>query len=85
MPNPLYHGGAENFTNPLMQRIQSVIQMVKGQPNPEILIQQLERQNPQAAQMLNQMRQNGQSPKDVVMGILKSQGINPEDIMKQLK
>lgn len=88
MANPLYNGGA-NFNNTgnnaLMQNITNVIQFAKGQKNPQALIQQMVSHNPQAAQMLNQLQQNGQSPKDMVMSILKQRGIDPEQIMKQLK
>ena len=88
MANPLYHGGANSNNsgnNALMQNITNLIQFAKGQPNPQFFIQQMTAKNPQAAQMLNQMKQNGQSPKDMVISILKQRGIDPEQIMKQLK
>lgn len=88
MSNPLYNGG-DNFNNKgnnaLMENIINIIQFAKGQGNPQALIQQMEARNPQAAQMLNQIRQNGQSPKDMVIAILKQRGIDPEQIMKQLR
>lgn len=84
MANPL--GNApQNTNNALMQNITNIIQFAKGQPNPQALIQQMIMRNPQAAQMLNQMQSSGQSPKDMVIGMLKQRGIDPEQIMKQLR
>lgn len=84
MANPL--GNApQNTNNALMQNITNIIQFAKGQANPQALIQQMVMRNPQAAQMLNQMQSSGQSPKDMVISMLKQKGIDPEQIMKQLR
>ena len=84
MANPL--GNApQNTNNALMKNITNIIQFAKGQANPQALIQQMVMRNPQAAQMLNQMQSSGQSPKDMVISMLKQRGIDPEQIMKQLR
>lgn len=86
MANPLGNAPQNNQgNNALMQNITNIIQFAKGQPNPQALIQQMIMRNPQAAQMLNQMQSSGQSPKDMVIGMLKQRGIDPEQIMKQLR
>lgn len=86
MANPLGNAPQNNQgNNALMQNITNIIQFAKGQPNPQALIQQMIMRNPQAAQMLNQMQSSGQSPKDMVVGMLKQRGIDPEQIMKQLR
>lgn len=84
MANPL--GNApQNTNNALMQNITNIIQFAKGQANPQALIQQMVMRNPQAAQMLNQIQSSGQSPKDMVISMLKQKGIDPKQIMKQLR
>lgn len=86
MANPLGNAPQNNQgNNALMQNITNIIQFAKGQPNPQALIQQMIMRNPQAAQMLNQMQSSRQSPKDMVIGMLKQRGIDPEQIMKQLR
>lgn len=86
MANPLGNAPQNNQgNNALMQNITNIIQFAKGQPNPQALIQQMIMRNPQAAQMLNQMQSSGQYPKDMVIGMLKQRGIDPEQIMKQLR
>lgn len=85
MANPLGNAPQNNNNNALMQNITNIIQFAKGQPNPQMLIQQMMKNNPQAAQILSQMQSQGQSPKDIVINILKQRGIDPEQIMRQLR
>ena len=78
--NPLGNGNLNTLSPMLMQGIQQVkniIQMFRTNPA------QLLQQNP----MLNQVMQayKGQNLEQVFMSMCKSQGINPEAILKELR
>lgn len=78
--NPLGNGNLNTLSPMLMQGIQQVkniMQMFRTNPT------QLLQQNP----MLNQVMQayKGQNLEQVFMSMCKSQGINPEAILKELR
>lgn len=80
MANPL--GSApQQPVNPFFQIVK---QIRSGQTNPQAVVQMLVQNNPQVAQMIDQMR-GKMSYQDLAMNIMKQRGIDPNAFMSQLK
>ena len=80
MANPL--GNApQPPVNPFFQLVK---QIKSGQANPQAVVQMLVQNNPQVAQMIDQMR-GKMSYQDLAMNIMKQRGIDPNAFMAQLK
>lgn len=80
MANPL--GNApQPIANPFFQIVK---QIRSGQANPQAIVQMLVQNNPQIAQMIDQMR-GKMSYQDLAMNIMKQRGIDPNAFMAQFK
>ena len=80
MANPL--GNApQPPANPFFQIVK---QIRSGQANPQAIVQMLVQNNPQVAQMIDQMR-GKMSYQDLAMNIMKQRGIDPNAFMAQFK
>ena len=80
MANPL--GGApQPPANPFFQLVK---QIKSGQANPQVVVQMLVQNNPQVAQMIDQMR-GKMSYQDLAINIMKQRGIDPNAFMAQFK
>ena len=80
MANPL--GGApQPPANPFFQLVK---QIKSGQANPQAIVQMLVQNNPQVAQMIDQMR-GKMSYQDLAINIMKQRGIDPNVFMAQFK
>ena len=80
MANPL--GNApQPPANPFFQILK---QIRSGQTNPQAVVQMLVQNNPQVAQMIDQMR-GKMSYQDLAMNIMKQRGIDPNAFMAQFK
>lgn len=80
MANPL--GNApQPPANPFFQIVK---QIRSGQTNPQAVVQMLVQNNPQVAQMIDQMR-GKMSYQDLAMNIMKQRGIDPNAFLEQFK
>ena len=80
MANPL--GNApQPPANPFFQLVK---QIKSGQANPQAIVQMLVQNNPQVAQMIDQMR-GKMSYQDLAMNIMKQRGIDPNAFMAQFR
>ena len=80
MANPL--GNApQPPANPFFQLVK---QIRSGQANPQAIVQMLVQNNPQIAQMIDQMS-GKMSYQGLAMNIMKQRGIDPNAFMAQLK
>ena len=80
MANPL--GNApQPPANPFFQLVK---QIKSGQSNPQAIVQMLVQNNPQVAQMIDQMR-GKMSYQDLAINIMKQRGIDPNAFMAQFK
>lgn len=84
MANPLgsapQNSGGGNV-NPFFQLVR---QIRNGQANPQAAVQMLLKNNPQVAQMIDQMR-GKMSYQDLAMNIMKQRGIDPNAFLAQFK
>lgn len=73
--NPLFSGSGFPINPQLVQ----LARMMNGGMNPQSMISQV----PQLQQVLNMCK--GQNPKDVFYSMCKQQGVNPDEILNQLR
>lgn len=82
--NPLMQSMGAPAGNPqVMQSIRNMMRMVQGAQNPQAVMQMLTQQNPMVAQVMQMA--GGGSLKDTFYEMCKAQGVNPDDILNQLK
>lgn len=62
----------------------NMINLMKNSGNPQQLLYQMARQNPQIQSVLNLIQQSGKTPKDLFYETAEKRGINPDDVLKQL-
>ena len=81
MNNPLLSG----TPNPNLMQLKQVFQMVKNAQNPQAMLSQMMRNNPQYQNVMNYVNANGGDPQKAFYAMAKEKGINPEEILSQLK
>ena len=62
-----------------------MMQMVRSANNPQAMINQLMQTNPQMKQVMDVVRASGNDPKKAFYALAQQKGINPDDILNQLK
>lgn len=82
--NPLMQmmGGASIAGNPAMQSIKRMMGMYRAAQNPQAVLQQMAQQNPMVGQIMQMSRGN---LKDTFYQMCQQKGVNPDDILAQLK
>ena len=68
-----------------MNPMQLIMQAMSGQGNPQQMVEQIARNNPQANAMLNQMRQSGMSPQQFTMQYAKQHNINIQPMLDMMR
>lgn len=63
----------------------NIMQMLMGGMNPNQIMQNIMRQNPQAQVILNQMQQSGMSPQQYVQQLAMQNNINLNPMLNMLK
>ena len=58
---------------------------MQGARNPQAMLNQMMANNPQYKQVMDYVRQNGGDPKAAFYKMAEEKGVNPEDILNQLK
>lgn len=64
--------------------LRNVINNLRMANNPEALFNQMMSQNPNMKQAYNYVKQNGGDYKQALQTILNEQGLNPDEIVRQL-
>ena len=75
-------GGLLQLNN--INKIKSMMNILKNSNNPYALLQQFIQQNPRAQQVMNYINQNGGDPKQAFYKMAQEKGLNPDEILKQL-
>jgi hypothetical protein len=73
-----------NQNNPFNQ-IKQMANMLKGKSNPMQMLMGMSQNNPQISQVFNMLNGSGMSAKDMFYNIANQRGINPDDIINNLK
>jgi hypothetical protein len=73
-----------NQNNPLSQ-IKQMANMLKGKSNPMQMLMGMSQSNPQISQVFNMLSGSGMSAKDMFYNIANQRGVNPDEIINNLK
>lgn len=85
MANSLYQSLNPSLPNNTISQIKNMMNLVRGKSNPAQMLQMMSQSNPQFKQVMNMIQQSGKSPKDLFYEMAKQKGVNPDDILNQLK
>lgn len=58
---------------------------IKSSNNPQMMLQNMMNNNPQYKQVMDYVKQNGGDPKAAFYKMAQEKGVNPDDILNQLK
>lgn len=72
------------INNPFMDGVRNIVNMAKTAGNKDMLMQQLAAQNPNMKQAVDYVKANGGDPKSACIGLLKQNGIDPNEISKMI-
>ena len=61
------------------------MQLVKSAENPQAMLNQVMMNNPTYGKVMNYIQQNGGDPKAAFYKMAKERGVNPDDILSQLR
>ena len=97
MPNPILEQ-ANNIrsqtvmnSNPMEQlkpqinQFKQQLRQIQAMSNPQMALNQLLINNPQLGNVINLIKQSGQSPQAFFYALAQQRGINPEDIIKEFQ
>ena len=71
--------------NPYLANIKGMMKMMRSANNPQALMQSMMNKNPQMKQAMDLIQQNGGDAKTAFYNLAKQKGVNPDDILNQLK
>ena len=77
--NPL----GNNSTPGNLAPLKNMLSMLNGVQNPQAALQMLAQKNPQMAQVMSLVQ--GRNPQEVFYEMCKQRGVNPDDILNQLR
>ena len=72
-------------SSPQMNNISNTINMLKTASNPSLMLQQLSANNPQVQQAMQVVQKFGGDPQKAFYETAKQMGVDPNEILRQLK
>lgn len=81
MANPFKQNIPQSVGN--LAPLKNMLAMLNGAQNPQAALNMLAQKNPQVAQVMQMV--NNKNPQEVFYEMCKQKGINPNDILNQLK
>ena len=85
MSNPMLTALTQNRTMQNISRVKQIMQTVKSAGNPQMMLNQMIGQNPQFKQVMDYVNANGGDPKVAFYKMAQEKGVNPDDILNQLR
>ena len=80
--NSLYQQLGGGFSNNAFIRM---FKMLKSAQNPQAMLQSMVQQNPQMQSVMQLVNQNGGDAKTAFYNLAKQRGVDPEEVLKQLR
>ena len=65
--------------------VKQMANMMKMYSNPQMMLNQLAQNNPQAKELVNLLQNSGKSPKDLFYQMAQEKGVDPNEILNMLK
>lgn len=81
MPNPFKQNAPQSVGN--LAPLKNMLAMLNGAQNPQAALNMLAQKNPQMAQVMQLV--GGRNPQEVFYEMCRQKGVNPDDILNQLK
>lgn len=83
------------MANPILQKLNSstgnipsgltrLVQMIKGANNPQAMLENMVKNNPQAQQILSEAQKYGNDPMSAFRSLAKERGVDPDEFLKKL-
>ena len=66
-------------------QIKQMMNLFRNANNPQQLLTNMAKQNPQIQNIMNIVQNTGKSPKDLFYQMAQQKGVNPDDILNALK
>ena len=87
MVNPILQAMQKTTTTqtPINNSMIQFINSVKNSANPQQMIMNMVRSNPQISSIINQAASNGQTYKDLFYNVAKARGVDPNQILNILR
>ena len=83
--NPMLSNLNQNRLLSNIQPVRDLMNMVKNASNPQMMMQQMMMRNPQIKQIMDYVNQNGGDFEQAFYKRANEMGINPDDILKELR
>ena len=77
--------GARAASLPDLTAIKNLMRTVRSAANPQAMLGEIMRQNPQAAQALSLVQRSGKNPRELFYALAKQRGADPDAIINALK
>ena len=84
MQNPMLRNLNQSRMMSNLAPLKNVINNIRMAKNPEAMFEQMMSQNPNMRQALEYVKQNGGDSKQALYQMMNEQGLNPDEIIKQL-
>ena len=81
--NPLMQGMTGGVNPQAIQQVKRIMTMFRASSNPQQMLMQAAQQNPAIGTVMQMC--NGKNPKDVFYDQCQKMGVNPDDIINQLR
>lgn len=85
MPNPMLTALNQNRTMQNISKVKQLMRSVKAAGNPQMMISQMMGQNPQIKQVMDYVNANGGDPQAAFYKLAEEKGVNPDDVLNQLR
>lgn len=88
MQNPMLGALNQSKLAEMMNQIAPIKQamnMVRSSGNPQMMLQQIMSNNPQYAQVMNIIQQNGGDPQKAFYAMANQLGVDPNDVLNALR
>ena len=85
MSNPMLSQLNQSQISQNLAPIKNMMNMIRSSKDPQSMFTQLMQQNPQMRSIMQYVNSNGGDPKSAFYAMAKEKGINPEDILSQLR
>lgn len=83
--NSLYKEMMGNQNAYQMNQVKQMMGALRSSKNPQQLLINMMGNNPQFQQLLQMIRQSGKSPRDLFYQMAQQKGVDPEQLINQLK
>ena len=70
---------------PQINQFKQQLRQIQAMSNPQMALNQLLINNPQLGNVINLIKQSGQSPQSFFYALARQRGVNPEDIIKEFQ